>query len=149
METWKVLGVSQWHADYLSRAYGIEADYVPNGVNLDRFQWEAHHRRVPMQCVYTSSPDRGLEGLLNLWPRIVEQEPGASLVIAYGWDTYDKMAAARNDGRMVAWKEHVMRLIANTPNVEDRGRLPQDNWLDCSASPMHGSTRRRFWRCRA
>lgn len=119
-----VMGVSQWHANMLSRYYGIETDYVPNGINLERFSEK--RRRQPMQCVYTSSPDRGLEGLLHLWPRIVEQEPGAKLVIAYGWDNYDKFTAMRNSGQMAQWKEHMLALIEQTPNVEQVGRLPQD-----------------------
>lgn len=118
----KVLGVSQWHADYLSRQYGIEADYVPNGVNLDRFA--PNQRREPMQVVYASSPDRGLERLLRLWPDIVKAEPGAQLKIAYGWQTFDKMAEQRP--QMLPFKEHILRLIQQTPNVEDLGRLPQD-----------------------
>lgn len=127
MQGWdKVLGVSQWHADYLSRAYGIEADYVPNGVNLDRFV--PNQKRAAMQVVYASSPDRGLERLLRLWPDVVKAEPGAQLKIAYGWSTFDKMAEQRP--QMLPFKEHVLRLIQTTPNVEDLGRLPQDRLAD-------------------
>lgn len=123
MAQWdKVLGVSQWHADYLSRQYGIAADYVPNGVDLSRF--DPKQRREPMQVVYASSPDRGLDRLLRLWPDVVKAEPGAQLKIAYGWTTFDKMAEQRP--QMWTFKEHIQQLIAETPNIEDLGRLPQD-----------------------
>jgi glycosyltransferase involved in cell wall biosynthesis len=126
MHVWdKVLGVSQWHANYLSRAYGIEADYVPNGINIERFEQYREARRVPMQCVYTSSPDRGLEGLLHLWPRIVEREPGAKLVVAYGFDTIDRMIE-QGRGDLAALKHRLMAQMQGTPNVEHVGRLPQD-----------------------
>lgn len=119
----KVLGVSQWHADYLSRVYGIETDYVPNGIDLSRFT--LGQRRQPMQVVYTSSPDRGLESLLRIWPRILNKEPGARLVVAYGFENIDKMIATGQQPHLAQWRGLIQQLIDETPNVEFRGRLPQ------------------------
>lgn len=118
-----VLGVSQWHADYLRAAYDVETEYVPNGIDLTRFPEGV--RKEPMQVVYASSPDRGLERLLHLWPRIVEREPGARLVVGYGFDNLDKeIARGRHD--LAVWKANLLDLAARTPNVELRGRLPQN-----------------------
>jgi glycosyltransferase involved in cell wall biosynthesis len=119
----RVLGVSGWHAGMLSRYYGIDnADYVPNGINLERF--DPAIKKVPWRCVYASSPDRGLLRLLSLWPRIVENEPGAELHVAYGWQTFDRMAVDRPD--MQRFKAHVMDRIEHTPQVVYRDRLPQN-----------------------
>jgi glycosyltransferase involved in cell wall biosynthesis len=124
MSRWDlVCGVSQWHATYLSQVYGCRASYLPNGIDLGRFG-EAR-KRVPFQCVYTSSPDRGLERLLLIWPEIVKNEPTAHLHIAYGWDTIDKMIAMGH-GQLAVFKARMEERIANTPNVTWRGRLPQD-----------------------
>lgn len=118
----QVLGVSLWHATYLQRMYGVDTDYVPNGVDLSRFT--LGQRRVPMQVVYASSADRGLERLLRLWPDVLKVEPGAQLKVAYGWETFDKLAAQRP--QMWPFKAHIESLIESTPNVEWLGRLPQD-----------------------
>jgi glycosyltransferase involved in cell wall biosynthesis len=120
----KVLGVSAWHADYLRQVYGLDnTGYVPNGIELDRFTQSV--AKVPFRCVYASSPDRGLDRLLQLWPRIVENEPTAELQIAYGWETIDKTIAMGYQP-LAAFKDYIISLIAKTPNVVWRGRLPQD-----------------------
>jgi len=41
-------------------------------------------KKVAKQCLYASSPDRGLETLERIWPSIVEQHPDAQLVVTYG-----------------------------------------------------------------
>jgi hypothetical protein len=40
-------------------------------------------RTVLVHALYTSSPDRGLDFLLELWPRVREQVPDAELHCAY------------------------------------------------------------------
>jgi len=42
--------------------------------------------RNPMQTIYSSIPDRGLLQLKEMWPEISKQNPGISLLIAYGWE---------------------------------------------------------------
>jgi glycosyltransferase involved in cell wall biosynthesis len=130
-----VLGVSKWHASYLSQVYGVRADvvaHVPNGIDLDRF--DISHSRVPFRCVYTSSPDRGLERLLAVWPEIVKNEPTAELHVAYGWDTIDKYIAMGHSD-LIQTKQRIQDTIKHTPNVVWVGRLPQDKLakLFCSS----------------
>lgn len=47
--------------------------------------------------VYSSSPDRGLDKLLDYWPEVQRMAPGARLLVMYGFDTWEKIAAARGD----------------------------------------------------
>jgi glycosyltransferase involved in cell wall biosynthesis len=108
----------------LATLYGLtNTAYVPNGIDLARFAGPG--KKVPFRCVYASSPDRGLETLLRLWPGIVEQEPTAELHIAYGWDNIDPWIA-RGDARLYELKQTITALIERTPRVVWRGRLPQD-----------------------
>lgn len=122
----KVLGVSRYHADMLARFYGLEPErvsYVPNGIDLDRF--DPTIRKVPLRCVYASSPDRGLDVLLDVWPKIIGDEKGAELHIAYGFHTMDKMIEmGRKD--LAEFKAGMQRKIEKAPNVVFRDRLPQD-----------------------
>ena len=131
----EILGVSSWHAKMLGRYYGssllhdvIDMEYphlgfVPNGIDLSRFT--ERPEKVPYRCVYASSPDRGLDTLLNMWPQILASEPEAELHVAYGWETTDKMIAQGRDD-LARFKDAMVRKIEATPNVVWRGRLPQD-----------------------
>jgi hypothetical protein len=40
--------------------------------------------KILKQCFYASSPDRGLDTLLEAWPKIHEAHPDATLLVTYG-----------------------------------------------------------------
>lgn len=54
---------------------------VPHGYDPDEIY---PARKVPKQCFYASSPDRGLATLLEVWPRVYAEHPDATLLITYG-----------------------------------------------------------------
>lgn len=56
-----------------------------------------------------SSYDRGLDILLNMWPKIIEKYPDTLLVICYGWDMFIK-GYANNPERM-NWMERMEKLM--------------------------------------
>jgi len=72
------------------------------------------------KLVFASSPDRGLDVLLDMWPEIKAKFPDATLDIAYGWVLFD-MVASGNPERM-AWKEKIMEQIKQ-PGITDHGRI--------------------------
>lgn len=41
-------------------------------------------KKIKNQCLYASSPDRGLQELVKFWPEVVKQVPDATLVVTYG-----------------------------------------------------------------
>ena len=56
-----------------------------NGVPLDCTQGWAQYTRNPHRVAYVSDPTRGLEQLLDLWPKVRESVPDAELVINMGF----------------------------------------------------------------
>jgi len=42
------------------------------------------HKKIKKQCLYASSPDRGLNTLLDVWPEVSAWHPDATLVVTYG-----------------------------------------------------------------
>jgi len=120
----RVLGVSNWHATYLASVYGLtNTGFVPNGIDLARFAGPI--KKVPGRCVYTSSPDRGLEKLLQMWPVFYQADPGRELHVAYGWETFDKyIAMGRQD--LAQQKERLLKAL-DQPGVVWRGRLNQSD----------------------
>jgi glycosyltransferase involved in cell wall biosynthesis len=45
--------------------------------------------KVPKQCFYASSPDRGLDVLLKAWPKVHKMHPDATLILTYGAQALD------------------------------------------------------------
>lgn len=54
---------------------------LPHGYDHTKIKYMM---KRPKQCLYASSPDRGLETLEQIWPAIVEQHPDAHLFVTYG-----------------------------------------------------------------
>jgi hypothetical protein len=74
-----MVGISNWHVDnIMGRSEKSKVIYLA-----------CHHQKyiggvkVPKKCLYSSSPDRGLEVLLNIWEE-VHKETGAELFVTYG-----------------------------------------------------------------
>jgi glycosyltransferase involved in cell wall biosynthesis len=84
------------------------------------------------RCVYSSSADRGLDVMLDLWPRIREKVPDAELHVFYGWDVFDRVAFA-NPG-LLAYKQQVLAQAAalggEAGGIFLRGRVGQKALAD-------------------
>lgn len=78
--------------------------------------------RVPYRFVWCSSPDRGLEELLKMWPLIKQAMPSATLKIFYGWDYFNSSLHVPEQ-RM--FKERIRELIKQD-GVQWCGRVGQD-----------------------
>lgn len=72
-------------------------------------------------ALYSSSPDRGLDLLLKLWPKVREQVPGAELRYCYS-SVYDKVA--EQNPMVRAFRDEV-RKLADQPGVVNLGSLTQ------------------------
>jgi glycosyltransferase involved in cell wall biosynthesis len=120
----RVLAVSLWHQQYLEQAYNLtNCDFVPNGIDLALF--DPTIAKVPFQCVWSSSPDRDLDLLLALWPRLTATEPEATLQVAYGWQGIDARINA-GDANAAAFKDRLARRMDSLSGVTWHGRLGQD-----------------------
>lgn len=97
-----IVVLSEWERDRFARLYPYTEDrlrIIRNGITVfeqDGSPRYAHAnrsfgRRKP-RTVYSSSADRGLDVLLEVWPLIREQVPDAELHVFYGWDTFDRVA---------------------------------------------------------
>ncbi len=102
----RICCVSHWHKQATEEHYPFLAgmkspqghDLVAacrNGVNLAWFDGTGHDEAPEREqrVVYSSSPDRGGDILLEVWPQIRERVPDAELILTYSrW--YDLCAAA-------------------------------------------------------
>lgn len=84
-------------------------------------------------CIYTSSPDRGLETLLRDWSRILEHWPHAELTITYGWDVFDKVTQGNPAAQQF---RQLIERLANHPSITWAGAVTSEEYwkLLCEAS---------------
>lgn len=96
----KIVGLTNWHSNHLQKLYKIKDKkmaVIPNGIHLDRFpkdKW--NNEQENPKLIWSSSPDRGLDTLLSLWPLVIEKWPKAELHIFYGWDIIEKILDAQH-----------------------------------------------------
>jgi tetratricopeptide (TPR) repeat protein len=108
----KIVGVSNWQINHMSKLYGVDLDRfttIPNGLNLDRFTKDrSTDGKVEPKFIWSSSPDRGLDVLLGLWPTIRQYFPKAELHVYYGWNLIDKIInSMKNRGATGGYLEYV------------------------------------------
>ena len=133
-----VVVLSEWQRRRFERLYPFAADRLHvqrNGITyIDPATQETVYgdagrpfaERQP-RCVFSSSADRGLDVLLQLWPRIRAKVPDAELHVFYGWETLDRVAIV--NPQLLAYKARVFELVeecdGEAGGVFMRGRVGQ------------------------
>lgn len=102
----KILCLSNWHKEFFCQTYPFldpeRVTVTRNGIDLKLFtseyelgpaegddiakSCEGTPIRNPHRAVYSSSPDRGLQTALELWPLVRAEVPDAELHVYYGFD---------------------------------------------------------------
>jgi glycosyltransferase involved in cell wall biosynthesis len=115
---------------FLSKAHRQTAPWIPeekvwysaNGIDPGFFK---DGENAPSRCIYASNVDRGLDLLLmDLWPRIREAKPAATLDIYYGFTAMFKEAMKTSERYRQIYKDVTEHL--SQPGVTWHGRVGQD-----------------------
>lgn len=117
-----VLVLSEWQQGHVRGRYPFAADKVRrirNGIDLARFAGAPVERAK--RVLYTSSPDRGLDVLLELWPQVLARVPDAQLNYCYS-PVYWRVAEL---DPVVGRHAARIRELSDQPGVENLGHLPQ------------------------
>jgi glycosyltransferase involved in cell wall biosynthesis len=93
---------------------------VGNGIDLSRF--DSKYEKEPARIIYTSTANRGLETILNWWPRIREKVPQAELHVFYGWNTFYELN--KDNPERMAWMNEMQGKLKQEGIVE-HGRVDQ------------------------
>lgn len=121
-----IVVLSEWHRDYFLNKYPFvdpnKLVIIGNGVDLSRFYQSPE--RNPLKVIYSSSPDRGLDIILeHIWPRVIAEVPNAELHYYYGWQNHENLGDKYPD--LMQFKAATLEAAARTRNVFSHGRLPQ------------------------
>lgn len=90
-----VIFPSRWAMDHL-KVSNPNVRIIPHGFDKAAIHNEPKFQN---QCLYASSPDRGLDNLLEIWPQVVAAVPDAQLVVTYNGqiDTPNTMCLGKVD----------------------------------------------------
>lgn len=82
------IALTQWHKDQLIRDYGLTKPIYVIGNSIDRSTFEPWPiTKRPASFIYSSARERGLDRLLDMWPKIKLVIPEATLdVFGPGYD---------------------------------------------------------------
>lgn len=82
----RVVGVTHWHAEQIKETHPwLDAAKVAAGRNGIKVEWFQEEPAPERECrvVYSSSPDRGGDIVLECWGEIKRQVPDAELILTY------------------------------------------------------------------
>lgn len=113
----KIIVLSKYHRGLLPNVPDEKFFISSNGVELSQFDQKVD--RNPKKVIYTSSYDRGLEHLLDIWPEVLSEVTDAELHIYYGWGNWDKMRTLKTQRD---WKTQMLKKM-NQPGVFEHGRI--------------------------
>lgn len=122
-----IVVLTEWHRQFFLEHYPFvdESKLVIIGNGVDTKRFEDPLKKDPFKVVYSSSPDRGLDIILeHIWPQVVEQVPEAELHVYYGWNTFDQIAPGYS--YLQQFRQKVNDLFIASKNVVQHGRIPQD-----------------------
>jgi glycosyltransferase involved in cell wall biosynthesis len=122
-----LLCLTEWHRDeYIKHYNHVDPKKVlvtRNGIEPSLFA--AEPVKEGQRLAFCSSPDRGLDVLLEVWPQIRERVSDAELHIYYGFENWEIMATTRKNHFELAKINYYKALIATSDNVVFHGRVGQ------------------------
>lgn len=126
----RIVALCEEHAKYLRRRLPAAAHLVftsSNGIKAEYIEGLLADppARNPMRLIYASSPDRGLENLLQIFSRVREIVPAAELHVCYGFDNIEKVIARVGLNSPPARLHQRLAEGLKAPGVFHYGRLGQ------------------------
>jgi glycosyltransferase involved in cell wall biosynthesis len=94
---------------------------IPNGIDAELFSLDLPKNKNLM--INTSSPDRSLNALCDLFKEVRKKVPAARCQWAYGWDVFD--TAHSGSAIKMQWKADLIKKMAES-GVEDLGRVSHE-----------------------
>jgi glycosyltransferase involved in cell wall biosynthesis len=117
---------SDYHRSLLPQIPNDKFKIIGNGIDLGLLG-KAKGKNKRYKLFYGSSYDRGLYGLLKIWPLIKQAEPLAELHVCYGWNLYEKLYA--HVPHMMAWKKE-MEALLKQDGIIHHGRVGKSELYD-------------------
>lgn len=124
----RFLTLTGWHRDFFLTQYPYvhpsQVVVTRNGIDLNRFR-HLPKSRNPHRAVYSSSPDRGMQVAIQVWPRIRQRIPDAELHLYYGFEVWE--ACSQGNPQQLSLIGSLKKMIADAAphGVVYHGRVDQ------------------------
>lgn len=115
---------TQWHQDLFLKLYPCLKDKltnINNGISVEKFTYAPF--KILNRFIYTSCAERGLDKLLELWPKISESMPNAELFIC-----------SYNDFPRDDFEKGLQTTINSFNNISHLGKLTKDKLYELMSS---------------
>ena len=112
-----VIALTSWHANNIIERHPYfknKLKIINNGINIDDFKWDCKNK-VKNKFIWSSCAYRGLDRILNLWDKILEHLPDATLDIC-SYETFPK-----NDN-----EKQMKNIIDKYESITHHGKLNTD-----------------------
>jgi len=116
----KIIPLSNWHRKLYPDIPNDKFMISSNGVDISQFE-NKDIKRDSYRLLYTSAPERGLDILLKLFPKIKKEVPEAELALFYGWNVWDTVY--HTDLKQQEWKEEAIKLMKQPGVVTNYERI--------------------------
>lgn len=123
----KYVCLSPWHVKFFSQHHSVPESQIytqGNGLELSRYDKRGSIEKDPYRLIYSSSPDRGLLTLLQMFSGWKQEFPQLNLHVFYGFDNWKKAIRHRNNPEEVKQVEMIEQLMKQ-PGVTYHGRISQ------------------------
>lgn len=131
-----IVSVSNFHKDILEKVHPTFRGKVwasRNGIDPSRYIGR-DVEKVPHRYFYSSDWQRGIEQLLEVWPKIKEAIPGAELHVAYSYELIRFLSKITGDVNEQNRIERLYRKVNSLPGVIFHDRLGQQELADLQLS---------------
>jgi glycosyltransferase involved in cell wall biosynthesis/2-polyprenyl-3-methyl-5-hydroxy-6-metoxy-1,4-benzoquinol methylase len=118
----KIFALTDWHRRNIMLEHKIPKEkffLAKNGVDMNRFKGRETIKKIPGKCIYSSTPFRGLDILIEVWPEIKRRVPHAELYIFSSMKVY---GPSYDDDKWVNLYEQAKKL----PGVHYFGTVKHD-----------------------
>ena len=112
---------SKYHRSLFPHLEDDNFKIINNGIDPKQFD---KSKTVKNNVVWTSSYDRGLEHLLEMWPEVKKKVPDATLDVYYGFNLFDQSPYGKS-AKGKEWKETMLELL-DQDGVTEHGRVNTD-----------------------
>lgn len=116
----KIMVLSKAQRELLPTVPDEKFFYTSNGFKEEHPEIKSDN--IPTRAIWSSSYDRGLQHLLDVWEEVRRIVPKAELRVFYGWQLFDKFYA--NNPERMKWKDKIEESMKRL-GVYHGGRLEQ------------------------
>lgn len=116
-----VLVKTNYHKSLYPTVPADKFNVIGNGIKNSRYAKKVTKNKN--KFIYTSTPNRGLEQLCEMWPEIRKRIPDAELHTFYGWTTFYE--SHKNNPAQLAWMRKMQGLMSQD-GIINHGRVDQD-----------------------